>query len=138
MAGKNGRVPDFVFLAHVVDVTSSMHAPFVSRFFASRPFVTKLSLFPSWPAAFIVMLIMWGRSKIFLYSYYNLRNWLHQTWVVPRFGFQVMAQKRVLEYSKRRRIRFCLLLTNCLFVLVLLCLWYSISCHLQEKGLISI
>ncbi|KAG7023416.1 Protein ECERIFERUM 3 [Cucurbita argyrosperma subsp. argyrosperma] len=87
-AGKNGKVPDFVFLAHVVDITSSMHAPFVSRFFASRPFVTKLSLFPLWPIAFIVMLVMWGRSKPFLYSFYNLRDWLHQTWAVPRFGFQ--------------------------------------------------
>ncbi|KAJ6759260.1 VERY-LONG-CHAIN ALDEHYDE DECARBONYLASE CER3 [Salix koriyanagi] len=47
-AGKYSKtVPDFVFLAHVVDVTSSMHAPFVIRS---------------------------GR--------------LHETWSVPRFGFQ--------------------------------------------------
>ena len=90
-AGKNGKVPDFVFLAHVVDVCSSMHSPFVSRFFASHPYVTRLFLLPAWPTTFIVMLVMWARSKTFLYSFYNLRNSLHQTWVVPRFGFQVIC-----------------------------------------------
>lgn len=36
----------------------------------------------------MIMLVMWGWSKTFLVSFYNLRGRLHQTWVVPRFGFQ--------------------------------------------------
>ncbi|KAL2462244.1 Protein ECERIFERUM 3 [Abeliophyllum distichum] len=84
----NDRVPDFVFLAHVVDVMSAMHAPFVFRSFSSIPFGIKPFLFPMWPYTVLVMLIMWAKSKTFLFSFYNLRGRLHQTWVVPRFGFQ--------------------------------------------------
>ncbi|WOK98266.1 protein ECERIFERUM 3-like [Canna indica] len=87
--GKNSdRVPDFVFLAHVVDVTSSMHVPFVFRSISSRPFAVHLLLLPFWPLAFVFMLIMWPLSKTFPLSFYNLRGRLHQTWVVPRYGFQ--------------------------------------------------
>ncbi|THG12651.1 hypothetical protein TEA_029224 [Camellia sinensis var. sinensis] len=85
---KNGRVPDFVFLAHVVDITSSLHSPFVFRSFASTPFRARLFLVPLWPFTFVVMLVMWAKSKTFLFSFYNLRGYLQQTWVVPRFGFQ--------------------------------------------------
>ncbi|XP_065850708.1 very-long-chain aldehyde decarbonylase CER3 [Euphorbia lathyris] len=85
---KKGRVPDFVFLAHVVDVLSSMHAPFVNRAFASLPYTARLFLLPGWPGAFLVMLVMWARAKPFLISFYNLRGRFHATWAVPRFGFQ--------------------------------------------------
>ncbi|KAA8522805.1 hypothetical protein F0562_009228 [Nyssa sinensis] len=87
-SGKNARVPDFVFLAHVVDLTSSMHVPFVFRSFGSKPFSTKIFLLPLLPVAFVVMLVMWAMSKTFLITFYNLRGHLHQTWAVPRFGFQ--------------------------------------------------
>ncbi|KAE8691335.1 Protein ECERIFERUM 3 [Hibiscus syriacus] len=87
-SGKNGRVPDFVFLAHVVDIMSAMHVPFVIRSFASIPFCTRIFLLPCWPFTFIVMLMMWAWSKTFLLTFYYLRGHLHQTWVVPRYGFQ--------------------------------------------------
>lgn len=87
-SGKNRTVPDFVFLAHVVDVTSSMHVPFVFRGFSSMPFKTRLFLLPLSPIALVVLLLMWAWSKTFLISFYNLRGYLHQTWAVPRFGFQ--------------------------------------------------
>ncbi|KAI9192834.1 hypothetical protein LWI28_028263 [Acer negundo] len=83
-----GRVPDFVFLAHVVDVTSSMHVPCFLRSMASLPFKTRLFLLPCWPVAFVFMLMMWAWSKTFLVSFYYLRGRLHQTWAVPRYGFQ--------------------------------------------------
>ncbi|KAH7545679.1 hypothetical protein FEM48_Zijuj01G0119400 [Ziziphus jujuba var. spinosa] len=87
-AGKNSRVPDFVFLAHVVDVSSAMHAPFVFRSFSSTPYTMRLFLVPFWPITFMVMLAMWAWSKAFLFTSYDIRGRLHQTWVVPRFGFQ--------------------------------------------------
>lgn len=95
-AGVNGRVPDFVFLAHIVDMSSAMHAPFLVRSMASLPFYTRLYLIPLWPISFAVMLLMWAKSKTFLVSFYHLRNRLHQTWVVPRFGFQVRTTAPVL------------------------------------------
>ncbi|XP_022842353.1 protein ECERIFERUM 3-like [Olea europaea var. sylvestris] len=87
-SGKNGRVPDFVFLAHVVDISAAMHVPFVLRSIASLPYTTRICMLPFWPIAFVTMLVMWAKSKTFLISFYNLRDRLHQTWAVPRFGFQ--------------------------------------------------
>ncbi|KAL0441781.1 UNVERIFIED_CONTAM: Very-long-chain aldehyde decarbonylase CER3 [Sesamum radiatum] len=84
----DSRIPDFVFLVHGVDIMSGMHAPFVFRSFSSIPFSVKPFLFPMWPYTFIVMLVMWAKSRTFLFSFYNLRGRLHQTWTVPRFGFQ--------------------------------------------------
>ncbi|MED6168406.1 Very-long-chain aldehyde decarbonylase cer3 [Stylosanthes scabra] len=88
-SGKNSsRVPDFVFLAHIVDITSAMHVPFVLRSFSSLPFRTRFFLIPFWPITLVVVLSMWFWAKTFLLSFYKLRDRLHQTWVVPRFGFQ--------------------------------------------------
>ncbi|KAL9683313.1 hypothetical protein QQ045_015133 [Rhodiola kirilowii] len=87
-SGENSRVPEFVFLAHVVDFTSAIHAPFVFRSYASKPYKARLLLLPILPAAFLIMLVMWAWSKAFLVSSYYLRGKLHQTWAVPRFGFQ--------------------------------------------------
>ncbi|KAL5200054.1 hypothetical protein ABZP36_021257 [Zizania latifolia] len=86
--GKNHRVPEFVFLAHVVDVLSSMHAPFAFRSCSSLPFATHLVLLPLLPVAFGFMLLQWFCSKTFTVSFYYLRGCLHQTWSVPRYGFQ--------------------------------------------------
>ncbi|PIA37039.1 hypothetical protein AQUCO_03100057v1 [Aquilegia coerulea] len=87
-SGKNGRIPEFVFLAHVVDMTAALHAPFVLRSFSSTAFRTRFFLIIMWPGSFLVMLVMWVLSKTFLISHYYLRDRLHQTWAVPRFGFQ--------------------------------------------------
>ncbi|KAG2699231.1 hypothetical protein I3760_07G183700 [Carya illinoinensis] len=86
--GKSGRVPDFVFLAHVVDVSAALHAPFVFRSFAALPFSPRFFIIPLWPLTLLALLMMWAWSKTFVYSFYKLTGRLHQTWVVPRFGFQ--------------------------------------------------
>ncbi|XP_019453866.1 PREDICTED: protein ECERIFERUM 3-like isoform X2 [Lupinus angustifolius] len=87
-SGNSSRVPDFVFLAHIVDVTSCMHVPFYLRSFSSLPYTTRFFLLPCWPIALLVLLAMWVWSKVFLLSFYSLKGRLHQTWVVPRCGFQ--------------------------------------------------
>ncbi|KAH9298094.1 hypothetical protein KI387_029776, partial [Taxus chinensis] len=82
-------VPQYVFLAHVVDMRlSSLHVPFVFRSFASKPLSTRWFLMPMWPFTFPVMLAMWAWAKPFVHTSYVLRARLHQTWVIPRFGFQ--------------------------------------------------
>ncbi|KAJ3704791.1 hypothetical protein LUZ61_008496 [Rhynchospora tenuis] len=88
ISGKNDQVPDFVFLAHVVDVSQSLHSQFVLRWQASLPYKFRLILILMWPGAFISMLMLWAWSKTFLFSFYNLRGKLHQVWAVPRYGFQ--------------------------------------------------
>ena len=87
--GMNDRVPDFVFLAHVVDVVSSMHVPFAFRSCSSLPWATHPVLLPLWPVAFGFMLLQWFFSKTFTVSFYFLRGRFHHTWSVPRYGFQV-------------------------------------------------
>ncbi|KAL7093199.1 hypothetical protein ACP275_11G028200 [Erythranthe tilingii] len=88
ISGYKERVPDFVFLAHIVDMSSALHAPFVNRSMASLPYYTRIYMLPFLPFSFMVMLSMWVKSKAFLISAYNIRNRLQETWAVPRFGFQ--------------------------------------------------
>lgn len=85
-SAQNDEAPEFVFLAHVVDVASSVHVPFILRSFASLPFELRLFLLPIWPLAFVVQMMMWAFSKTFLISFYILKGHLFQTWAVPRFG----------------------------------------------------
>lgn len=85
---KKTRIPDFVFLAHMVDISSSLHAPFANRSLSSLPYSTPGLLLILWPIAFSVMLMMWAWAKPFRISFYNLRSKLHETWVVPRYGYQ--------------------------------------------------
>nr|CAD1827840.1 unnamed protein product [Ananas comosus var. bracteatus] len=88
LAGRNDQVPDFVFLAHVLDLVSAMHVQFIFRWHSSMPFAVKPLLLVFWPVAIVIMLCMWAWSKTFLVSMYRLRGRLHQIWAVPRFGFQ--------------------------------------------------
>ncbi|XP_004507787.1 very-long-chain aldehyde decarbonylase CER3 [Cicer arietinum] len=87
-SGNDDKAPHFVFLAHMVDLSSCMHVPFVLRSTASLPYKTRLLFLPGLPLTFMVVLAMWIWSKTFLLSFYYLRGRLHQTWVVPRCGFQ--------------------------------------------------
>nr|GEU65932.1 protein eceriferum 3-like [Tanacetum cinerariifolium] len=85
--GKKAKAPEFVFLAHGVNVMASMQVPFIFRSLSSRPYATTLVFFPLWPLAFLTTMIMWVISKPFCLTFFHLRGYLLQTWVVPRFGF---------------------------------------------------
>ncbi|CAL5434616.1 unnamed protein product [Camellia sinensis] len=124
-SGKKWRVPDFVFLAHVVDITASLHSQFVFGSFALKPFRTRIFLLPIWPLAFIMMLVMWAKSKTFSVSFYNLIGRLHHTWAVPRFGFQYFLPfaregiNKHIEEAILRADRFSLAALNKLIVQML-------------------
>ncbi|RLN03563.1 protein ECERIFERUM 3-like [Panicum miliaceum] len=82
------EIPDFVFLLHVVDVTSSLHNNMVSRSYASLAYRPTPVALLHWPIAFVIMLAMWAWSKTFVAYFYRLRGRLFQSWIVPRYGFQ--------------------------------------------------
>ncbi|GJR90618.1 eceriferum 3-like protein [Tanacetum coccineum] len=84
---KKAKAPEFVFLAHGVNVMASMQVPFIFRSLSSRPYATTLVFFPLWPLAFLTTMIMWVISKPFCLTFFHLRGYLLQSWVVPRFGF---------------------------------------------------
>lgn len=87
-AGQVEEVPDYVFLAHIVDVLSSLHVRFLLRGFCSTPFATWWFLLPLWPVVIPFALAMWVWAKPFVNTGHRLKGRLHQTWIVPRFGFQ--------------------------------------------------
>ncbi|WJZ95479.1 hypothetical protein VitviT2T_014247 [Vitis vinifera] len=87
-SGKNERIADFVFLAHLVDVMATSHSPFFFRSLSSLKYSFKLFLLPMWPFLFVLMNFSWVLYKTFVAASYNLRGRLHQTWMVPRYGFQ--------------------------------------------------
>jgi hypothetical protein len=130
-AGNGSRVPDFVFLAHIVDITSAMHGQCCLRSFASLPFRTRFFLIPFFPLAIIALLAMWLCSKTFLFSFYYLRDRLHQTWVVPRYGFQVRVfifllsslMIRIFLIVKRNFINWLIVLMITLTVFLAICYW---------------
>lgn len=78
-----------MFLVHVVDVISSMHSQMLSRTYASRPYTATPATVLLWPVALPFVSFLWAWSKTFVYSFYRLRGRLFQTWIVPRYGFQV-------------------------------------------------
>ncbi|XP_063936235.1 very-long-chain aldehyde decarbonylase CER3-like [Daucus carota subsp. sativus] len=65
-AGARGRIPDFVFLAHGLEVASSVHVPFIFRSFSSNPFPKKVFLLLLWPFSLVVALTIWAFSCEFL------------------------------------------------------------------------
>ncbi|XP_047341727.1 very-long-chain aldehyde decarbonylase CER3-like [Impatiens glandulifera] len=86
--GKHNNVPDFVFLAHIVDVSHALHSPFLFRSFGSLPFKFMPFIPFLWPFCVIVLLAMWAKSTALLVSFYRLKGKILQTWSVPRFGLQ--------------------------------------------------
>ncbi|KAL6900870.1 hypothetical protein ACP4OV_005546 [Aristida adscensionis] len=88
------EVPGFVFLVHLTDVMSSIHSQYNSRSYASLPYAASPATLPFWPILFIVMLAHWAWSSTFVYSFYRLRGHLLETWLVPRYGFQILPAVR--------------------------------------------
>ncbi|KAJ7562834.1 hypothetical protein O6H91_03G085900 [Diphasiastrum complanatum] len=95
--GNKNAVPDFVFLAHMIDIMSCLHVSFVDRTLASVPFAPRWFLWLQWPFVlpFICALWIWGRT--FVAYEYMLRGLHAQTWVVPRCGFHYF-----LPFEKER------------------------------------
>eukprot|EP00249_Psilotum_nudum_P001331 c13772_g1_i1 orf=965-2224(-) len=97
--GRKERPPDFVFLVHVIDLSASLHSPFVFAGFASLPYSGRWFIVPFVPLAFLAMgaLWLWG-TNIESMKYY-LRDNFHELWCVPRYGFQVYQYRYVLPIS---------------------------------------
>lgn len=89
LAGRKEQIPQFVFLAHCIDLCSSLHVSFMFRTLAAQPYTSKWYLWPCLPVVTCIMIAMWIWAGVFVAYSYVLDNISAQTWVVPRFGFQV-------------------------------------------------
>lgn len=87
-AGRNEK-PDFVFLAHGTELLSAFHLPFGIPSFAAWPYATRWFLWPLWPLTLPILAILWIFGRPFAADKYRLKDLRTETWVVPRFGFQV-------------------------------------------------
>ncbi|KAH9330263.1 hypothetical protein KI387_002371, partial [Taxus chinensis] len=97
-AGQGDRVPDYVFLAHIVDILSSLHVRFLLRGFTGTPFASWWFLWPFWPVIIPFIFTLWIRAKTFVNTGHILKGCLNQTWIIPRYGFQYFlpfAQKGI-------------------------------------------
>jgi hypothetical protein len=81
--------PDFVFLAHGTELLSAFHLPFGIPSFAAWPYSVRWYLWLLWPLTLPVLGMTWIFGRPFVSDKYQLPNLRMETWVIPRFGFQV-------------------------------------------------
>ncbi len=91
-AGREEEIPNFVFLAHCIDVLTSLHAPFCIRTLAAYPFTAHWFLWLLWLPLIPILIVFWLFGQTFLASQYILDHLNCNTWVIPRHGFQVWTQ----------------------------------------------
>lgn len=107
VAGRTDK-PDFVFLAHGTELLSTFHLPFGIASFAAHPYAPKWYLWPLWPLTVPVLLLLWLFGQPFAADKHTLGRLRMQTWVIPRFGFQVGCLRRNFSVF----VLACALLTN--------------------------
>jgi hypothetical protein len=88
--GKEEEVPDFVFLAHCIDVLTSLHVSFCIRTLAAHPFTPHWFIRLMWLPTLFCLFIFWTWAQTFVAYRYMLDNLNCVTWVIPRHGFQVL------------------------------------------------
>jgi hypothetical protein len=85
--GRVEKVPDFVFLAHCIDVLQSLHVSFCVRTLAAKPYVCHWFIWWLWGPTLMVLPSFWMWGKSFVSDTYRLKKLRCMTWVVPRHGF---------------------------------------------------
>ncbi|KAG0564726.1 hypothetical protein KC19_8G134500 [Ceratodon purpureus] len=86
--GNDEEIPEFVFLAHCIDVLSSLQIGFLFRTLSAHPFEAHWFLWPLWLPSAIATTIFWCLSQdTFVLHKYYLYKLKCMAWVVPRYGF---------------------------------------------------
>lgn len=85
---KPDEVPDFVFLAHCIDVLSSLQVSFCFRTAAAHPYTCHWFLWPLWPLTLSFLFVFWIVADVFVAHKYYLNKLKCMAWIVPCHGFQ--------------------------------------------------
>jgi len=86
--GRKEKV-DFVYLTHMTSLLSFFHLRFGFASFAAKPFSHQWYLWILWPISNAVMLLLWIFGRTFTVEKNRLDHVNIQTWVLPRYIFQV-------------------------------------------------
>jgi len=92
-AWQGGRVasdkkPDVVFLAHGTELLSVFHLPFMGRYLSSHPFKPRWYLYPLYPLAVAIFLVLRVFGKPFTAMKHRLNKMRLHVRVIPAWGVQ--------------------------------------------------
>jgi len=79
---------DVEFLAHGTELLSVFHLPFMGRDFSSRPFKASWKLYPLYPLAFAIFLVLRVFGKTFTAMKHRLGKTRLHVKVIPSWGLQ--------------------------------------------------
>ncbi|KAG0556124.1 hypothetical protein KC19_11G028000 [Ceratodon purpureus] len=82
------EVPEFVFLAHCIDLLSSLQVSFMFRTLAAHPYEWHWFLWPFLLPGLCILCMFWIFADTFVAHKYCLYKLRCMAWVVPRHGFQ--------------------------------------------------
>jgi len=80
---------DFVYLMHGTDLLHIFHVTLGIQSFAAMPYTPHWLLWPLYPVAALVMLLLWLCGQPFAVDKYQIPGVKGETWVIPRYRFQV-------------------------------------------------
>jgi hypothetical protein len=87
-------------LAHGTELLSVFHLPFMGRDFSSRPFKASWKLYPLYPLAFAIFLVLRVFGKTFTAMKHRLGKTRLHVKVIPSWGLQYFMKVRNLVTPK--------------------------------------
>ena len=89
---------DCVYLSHPTSLLSVFHLPFGFQTFASQPFSQKWYIQVMLPLVFPIMLMLWLFASPFIVATHFIgKNFELQTWMIPRFKYQVSDHRHIIN-----------------------------------------
>ena len=83
------ETPDVVHLTHLTTLQSIYHLRLGFASLASRPYNSKWYTLLMWPMAGLSLVLTWFYGSSFTVERNKLKHLKMQTWVIPRYSFQV-------------------------------------------------
>ena len=89
---------DFVYLTHGMDLLHMFHVTLGIQSFAATPYAPHWLIWPLYPVAVLVMALLWLLGKPFAADKYHLPGLCGETWLIPRYRFQVQCHCIFISY----------------------------------------
>jgi aldehyde decarbonylase len=90
LKGREEEKTDVVHLTHLTGIQSIFHLRLGFASIASRPYISDLYLWILSPLSYLLVVLTWIFGTNFTIERNNFNNHSMETWVVPRYSFQVM------------------------------------------------